>query len=149
MISELVIKDELGPGNVPKAMFITSIEEFVGDNPILTILDNIQILNRKYKIMENSIRAQQECLAVKIPDIELAIETAFQRKKLLANTVLEYPLEEAIEVLRSNLATAKSTIKLYQDSLDFIREQITILDVNTARIHNYGVMQRKSKSSKI
>ncbi|KAJ1611344.1 hypothetical protein OIY81_780 [Cryptosporidium canis] len=176
-MSDLIIKEEVGPGNVPKALFISSIEEFIGDRPIYNILENIQLLNRKYKIMENSIKTQQECLIVKIPDIELAIETVSQRKKLLedniqhnelyfpvadnlfakcssppsntiylwlgANTVLEYTLEEAIEVLKSNLSTAKNTIKLYQESLDFIREQITILDVNTARIHNYGVMQRK------
>ncbi|KAH8584092.1 prefoldin subunit family [Cryptosporidium sp. chipmunk genotype I] len=176
MISDLIIKEEVGPGNVPKALFISSIEEFVGDRPVYTILENIQLLNRKYKIMENSIKTQQESLIMKIPDIELAIEAVSQRKKLLnnlhknelffpvsdnlfakcssppsntiylwlgANTILEYPLEEAIEVLKSNLSTAKNTIKLYQDSLDFIREQITIMDVNTARVHNYGVMQRK------
>ncbi|QOY41529.1 Prefoldin subunit 3 [Cryptosporidium parvum] len=177
MISDLIIKEEVGPGNVPKALFISSIEEFVGDRPVYGILENIQLLNRKYKIMESSIKTQQEYLIAKIPDIELAIESVFQRKKLLennlnknelyfpvsdnlfakcssppsntiylwlgANTILEYPLEEAIEVLKSNLSTAKNTIKLYQESLDFIREQITIMDVNTARVHNYGVMQRK------
>ena len=60
--------------------------------------------------------------------------------------MLEYSLDEAIEVLNSNLSTAKDTIKIYQKSLEFIREQITILEVNTARIHNYGVMIRKTRT---
>ncbi|KAH7649741.1 hypothetical protein RS030_132064 [Cryptosporidium xiaoi] len=179
MISDLVVKDEFGPGNIPKAMFISSIEEFVGEKSIYNILESIQLLNRKYKLMENSFKAQQESLVLKIPDIELAIDTITQRQRLFnsniqedrfyfpladnllakgtslpsnnvylwlgANTVLEYSLEEAMEVLNSNLSTAKNTIKIYQKSLDFIREQITILEVNTARIHNYGVMIRKSK----
>lgn len=83
MISDLIIKEEVGPGNVPKALFISSIEEFVGDRPVYGILENIQLLNRKYKIMESSIKTQQESLIAKIPDIELAIESVFQRKKLL------------------------------------------------------------------
>ncbi|KAH8741517.1 hypothetical protein FG386_003159 [Cryptosporidium ryanae] len=180
MISDLVVKDEYGPGNIPKAMFISSIEEFVGEKSIYDIIESIQLLNRKYKLMENSFKAQQESLVLKIPDIELALETVIQRQKLLnsdvmkdrfyfpiadnllakgtsipsnsvylwlgANTILEYSLEEAIEVLNSNLSTARNTIKIYQKSLEFIREQITILEVNTARIHNYGVMIRKFKS---
>lgn len=83
MISDLIIKEEVGPGNVPKALFIPSIEEFVGDRPVYGILENIQLLNRKYKIMESSIKTQQESFIAKIPDIELAIESVFQRKKLL------------------------------------------------------------------
>lgn len=83
MISDLIIKDEVGPGNVPKALFISSIEEFVGERSIYNVLESIQLLNRKYKIMESSIKTQQECLVLKIPDIELAIETVSQRKKLL------------------------------------------------------------------
>lgn len=85
MISDLVVKDETGPGNIPKAIFITSIEDFVGDRNVYTILENIQLLNRKYKLMESSIKTQQECLIVKIPDIELAIETVTHRKKLLVS----------------------------------------------------------------
>ncbi|EEA05026.1 prefoldin subunit family protein [Cryptosporidium muris RN66] len=179
MISELIAKDESNFGSIPRAVFISSIKDFVGERPINQILENTQILYRKYRLMEASIKSQQESLVVKLPDIESALETVRYRKKILvestanqtfyfpladnilvrglaepsdkiylwlgANTVLEYNLDEAADVLASNLAAAEKTVKFYQDSLDFIREQLTILDVNTARIHNYGVTIQKSK----
>ena len=85
MISDLVVKNEFGPGNIPKAVFISSVEEFVGTKSIYDILENIQLLNGKYKLMESSFKAQQESLVLKIPDIELAIETIIRRQKLLVS----------------------------------------------------------------
>lgn len=87
MISELITKDESNFGSIPRAVFISSIKDFVGERPINQILENTQILYRKYRFMEASIKSQQESLVVKLPDIESALETVRYRKKILVSFI--------------------------------------------------------------
>ncbi|KTW27267.1 hypothetical protein T552_02250 [Pneumocystis carinii B80] len=62
-----------------------------------------------------------------------------------ANVMIEYPIPEAIEFLLSKLASAKESLKQYEEDLEFVRENITTLEVNIARIYNWDVMQRRNK----
>lgn len=96
-----------------------------------------------------------------------------------ANVMVEYSFEEAIELLQKNLATAKKVIECplsssltspqslteVEDDLDFVKEQITIIEVSAvpayhcgcrsshpsvdiARIYNYDVkMRRRAKAA--
>jgi len=65
-----------------------------------------------------------------------------------ANCMLEYTLDEALELLRTNEANAKTTLKSLEEDMAFLRDQITTTEVNIARAHNYGVKQRQlSKDS--
>lgn len=68
-----------------------------------------------------------------------------------ANVMLEYPITEARDLLQSKLDTAKKTMGQVDEDLEFIRDQITTMEVNIARVYNYDVLLRreiKDSSSK-
>lgn len=48
-----------------------------------------------------------------------------------ANVMVEYSFEEAIELLQKNLATAQKSLKEVEEDLDFLKEQITVVEVST------------------
>ncbi|KAG9298778.1 hypothetical protein G9A89_012846 [Geosiphon pyriformis] len=60
-----------------------------------------------------------------------------------ANVMLEYPLPEAKELLEGKLTTAKKTLDNVLEDLEFLREQITTMEVNTARLYNWDVKRRR------
>jgi hypothetical protein len=53
-----------------------------------------------------------------------------------ANVMVEYPIPEAQDMLSERLSTAQASLNTTEDNLEFIREQITTMEVNTARIFN-------------
>ncbi|KAL8912256.1 MAG: hypothetical protein Q9171_002711 [Xanthocarpia ochracea] len=64
-----------------------------------------------------------------------------------ANVMLAYPISEAETLLESKLATAQQSLENCEEDLDFLREQITTLEVATARLYNWEVtMKRKEKA---
>ncbi|KAJ1942270.1 hypothetical protein EC988_006536 [Linderina pennispora] len=60
-----------------------------------------------------------------------------------ANVMLEYTLDEARELLASKLDIAKNNLKDTVEDLEFLRDQITTMEVNTARVYNWDVKQRR------
>lgn len=50
--------------------------------------------------------------------------------------MLMYPLEEAIDLLSSKLAAAQKSQEETIEDLEWLREQITVMEVNFARVHN-------------
>jgi len=60
-----------------------------------------------------------------------------------ANCMLEYTLDEATELLKTNEANAKETLKSVEEDTAFLRDQVTTTEVNIARVHNYGVKVRQ------
>ncbi|KAG6011050.1 hypothetical protein E4U21_000081 [Claviceps maximensis] len=65
-----------------------------------------------------------------------------------ANVMLSYPVDEAEELLISKLSTAQTSLLNCEEDLDFLREQITTMEVATARVYNWEVVQkRKDKTS--
>lgn len=60
-----------------------------------------------------------------------------------ANVMLEYTCEEAKDLLTSKLDTAKNSLKNTLEDLEFLRSQITTMEVNTARVYNWDVKQRR------
>ncbi|KAF1362526.1 prefoldin subunit 3 [Lizonia empirigonia] len=60
-----------------------------------------------------------------------------------ANVMLAYPIPEAEELLSSKLSTAKASFATCEEDLDFLREQITTLEVAFARVYNWDVAQRR------
>ncbi|EMR86695.1 hypothetical protein ACHAPC_005475 [Botrytis cinerea] len=64
-----------------------------------------------------------------------------------ANVMLAYPIDEAEELLSNRLAAAKQSFANCEEDLDFLREQITTMEVATARVYNWDVtMKRKEKN---
>ncbi|CBQ74012.1 related to prefoldin subunit 3 [Sporisorium reilianum SRZ2] len=66
-----------------------------------------------------------------------------------ANVMLEYPLDEAISLLTAKLAGAEKSLESSKEDLDFLREQITVMEVNTARVHNWDVKRRRKRRKQL
>jgi hypothetical protein len=62
-----------------------------------------------------------------------------------ANVMLSYPLEEAISLLQARLTGSEKSLTTITEDLDFLRNQITTMEVNTARLHNFDVKRRREK----
>ncbi|KAI7854905.1 Prefoldin subunit-domain-containing protein [Circinella umbellata] len=60
-----------------------------------------------------------------------------------ANVMLEYTFEEAKDLLSSKCETAKTSLRNTIEDLEFLRDQITTMEVNTARVYNWDVKQRR------
>lgn len=64
-----------------------------------------------------------------------------------AKVMLEYEYDEAVELLSKNLKSAESNLETLKQDLDFLKDQVTVSEVNIARMHNYNVKLKKSNSS--
>ncbi|KAG7531043.1 hypothetical protein FFLO_04598 [Filobasidium floriforme] len=60
-----------------------------------------------------------------------------------ANTMLMYPLGEAVLLLSEKLSTAKKNLNNIKEDLEFLREQVTVMEVNFARVHNVSLSGRR------
>ena len=57
--------------------------------------------------------------------------------------MLSYTLQEAVDLLTSKLSTAQTSLDNTVEDLEFLREQLTIMEVNTARVYNWDVKRRR------
>ncbi|KAG8949189.1 hypothetical protein FRC04_008987 [Tulasnella sp. 424] len=62
-----------------------------------------------------------------------------------ANVMLSYTQAEAIDLLTDKLTAARQSLSNATEDLEFLREQITIMEVNTARCYNWDVKRRREK----
>lgn len=60
-----------------------------------------------------------------------------------ANVMLSYKIPDAISLLRSKLDSAEASLANVVEDLEFLREQITVMEVNTARVYNWDVKRRR------
>eukprot|EP00035_Acanthoeca_spectabilis_P020013 m.430730 g.430730 ORF g.430730 m.430730 type:complete len:190 (-) comp17208_c0_seq1:1046-1615(-) len=60
-----------------------------------------------------------------------------------ANVMLEYETGEALALLRKNYESAKANASQIKLDMDYLRDQITTVEVNMARIYNYDVTLRR------
>ena len=59
--------------------------------------------------------------------------------------MLSYKIPAAITLLKSKLDLAHASLKNTIEDLEFLREQITIMEVNTARVYNWDVKRRRER----
>ena len=62
--------------------------------------------------------------------------------------MLSYKIPAAISLLKSKLDAAESTLNTTIEDLEFLREQLTIMEVNTARVYNWDVKRRRERRLK-
>ncbi|KAK3400533.1 Prefoldin subunit-domain-containing protein [Sordaria brevicollis] len=62
-----------------------------------------------------------------------------------ANVMLSYPIEEAEQLLDSKLKAATTSLQNCEEDLDFLREQITTMEVAVARVYNWDVVQKRKE----
>ncbi|KAM5538762.1 hypothetical protein V8D89_007484 [Ganoderma adspersum] len=65
-----------------------------------------------------------------------------------ANVMLAYKIPAAVILLRSKLDAAQSSLASVIEDLEFLREQITVMEVNTARVYNWDVKRRRELREK-
>lgn len=61
-----------------------------------------------------------------------------------ADVMLEYPLDEAIDLLTKKLSDAKESLEISNQDVEFLRENITTMEVNCARLYNWDVNRRQA-----
>ncbi|KAI6856144.1 hypothetical protein KC318_g22263 [Hortaea werneckii] len=61
--------------------------------------------------------------------------------------MLSYPLPEAEALLQEKLDAAQASFSNCEEDLDFLREQITTMEVATARVYNWDVGQRRKENT--
>ncbi|KAH9825871.1 putative prefoldin subunit 3 [Teratosphaeria destructans] len=64
-----------------------------------------------------------------------------------ANVMLSYEIPEAEALLREKLEAAERSLEAAEEDLDFLREQITTMEVATARVYNWDVGQRRKETA--
>ena len=62
--------------------------------------------------------------------------------------MLSYKINAAIELLKSKLEAANTSLGHTIEDLEFIREQMTVMEVNTARVYNWDVKRRRERKEK-
>ena len=60
-----------------------------------------------------------------------------------ANVMCEYKMDEAKNLLNQNLLNAKNQIKKNNTDLEFIKDQMTVCEVNIARVYNETVRRNQ------
>ncbi|GAB1607668.1 prefoldin subunit 3-like [Argonauta hians] len=123
-------------------------------------------LNTKKARLKTQIPDIKTCLDIvkhlqSIKDSKEAFETQFLLSDLLyakakipptdkvclwlgANVMLEYSLDDAQSLLEKNLCMANNSLNQLEEDLGFLRDQITTLEVNMARVYNWDVKRRQS-----
>lgn len=66
-----------------------------------------------------------------------------------ANVMLEYTYDEAEQLLKKNLSTSTTSLESLENDIDFLKDQITISEVNIARLHNYGIALKQQQQQSI
>ncbi|RMX62729.1 hypothetical protein DD238_007098 [Peronospora effusa] len=59
--------------------------------------------------------------------------------------MVEYPYEEAQELLEKNVALATEKLAQIEEDLSFLRDSIITTEVNIARIFNHDVRRRRQE----
>ncbi|OCH87830.1 Prefoldin, subunit 3 [Obba rivulosa] len=62
-----------------------------------------------------------------------------------ANVMLSYKIPAAISLLQGKLEAAENSLSTVIEDLEFLREQITVMEVNTARVYNWDVKRRREQ----
>lgn len=59
--------------------------------------------------------------------------------------MLSYPLPEAFDLLTSKLKAAQTSLSNVKQDLSWLRDQITVTEVNVARVYNWDVKRRRER----
>ena len=78
--------------------------------------------------------------------ISLILQLTLNHKQV--NVMLSYNLPAAIGLLSSKLDVAQSSLNNTIEDLEFLREKLTIMEVNTVWVYNWDVERRREKREK-
>ena len=64
-----------------------------------------------------------------------------------ANTMVAYPLGEAEDMLQGRVEKARETLQACEEDMEFLRVQITTVEVATARVYNWDVVEKRKRKA--
>ncbi|KAJ8605850.1 hypothetical protein CTAYLR_000526 [Chrysophaeum taylorii] len=137
-----------------------------------SLIGALNELHQKLKHLEGNKMRTKVSMKAKIPEITRTLELVkFLRKNedvtthyslsemlyakarvsadgsvylwLGANVMVEYPYDEAVDILELSLNNAKERLRVCDEDLDHLRDQIITVEVNMARVFNYNVKRRR------
>lgn len=139
-----------------------------------TLVGKMQEMLQKYKLMEMATANRLKKFEANMPNLKKTSESiAFLQEQeaefetnyaldetvfakavipptqkvwlwLGANVMLEFPLDEAKEMMDQKVSDAAVGIKAAKEDLEFLKENTTTMEVNTARAINHQVALRAS-----
>lgn len=153
---------------IPHVEFIDDVEVYMKGKDPAEALGAIDERLQKYRFLEINLLQKRSRIRRQVPDFDKTLEAiAMLEKKqeirthflmssqvyskaripptdtvclwLGANVMLEYPLDEAKQILNKNLVTSVSNLKQIEGDLEYLRDQVTTAEVNLARIYNWNV----------
>merc|ERR1711974_417183 len=65
-----------------------------------------------------------------------------------AEVMLEYEVDEALDLIKGKLTSARESLATYNKDLAFLKDQITTTEVNLARVFNHDVQVRREAKLK-
>ena len=107
-------------------------------------IDMVNLLQDKYEEEEKSIKTNFLISDNIWARAELNNESGKVGLWLGANVMVEYTYEESLALLNKNYENAKIKLESTNVDLDYIKDQITTLEVNMARVYNQSV-ENKNK----
>ncbi|KAI9878676.1 MAG: peptide chain release factor 1 [Pleopsidium flavum] len=161
------------PRGIPYAPFVDKVEDYVSSRAEVDgTMKSFQEMISKYQFMEVNTQRRSAGLKDKIPDMQKTLDTpdsqplqtTFSLNTTLyahavipateevylwlgANVMLAYPIAEAETLLQEKLGAAQTSLEACEEDLDFLREQITTLEVATARVYNWDITQRRKEKA--
>jgi len=126
-------------------------------------VNNKQRLRNQVQELDKSIAMLQELKARKAADQDMPThfrlaDHVFLKAKIKpadkvglwlgANVMLEYDLEEGYDLLKGKRDKADQTLKSTNTMIDSIRENVTTIEVNMARVYNWDVKRRQAEKEK-
>ncbi|AQZ11504.1 PAC10 (YGR078C) [Zygosaccharomyces parabailii] len=121
-------------------------------------MSNIRLLKTRIPDIENTLKVCRQ-----LQNREEPLETNYQLNDTLfttaivetgpelkvglwlgADVMLEYPVHEAIELLVAKLSDAKENLRISTEDVEFLRENVTTMEVNCARLYNWDVERRQA-----
>lgn len=117
-------------------------------------------LNQRLPDMEASLKMVQLLHEGKLDQLNYQLnDTLYTKAKVLphsdtgglpkvnlwlgADVMMEYTTLEAIELLEKRIHDSQTSLSNCQEDLEFLRENITTMEVNCARLYNWDVQTRK------
>lgn len=110
---------------------------------LLTIQESDEPIETTYEL-NDTLYARAKLDPVDKVHLWLGVREGCEERLRQANVMLSYDIDEAIEMLRDKLEVAKKNMDAANEDLGFLRDQITTMEVNTARVHNWDVKRRRS-----
>ncbi|KAL9643341.1 hypothetical protein ABK040_014796 [Willaertia magna] len=110
------------------------------------------------KFLQQSFNPEDETEALKEVDSHFKLdETVFVDATipktdkvalwLGCNVMVEYTLDEALQLLEKNKQIADQRLEELNEDIAYLKDQKTTTEVNISRIHNYGVKKRNEKKN--